>query len=88
MDRRQARARLSGKPSDPLHADRSPVAAAARAPRMNAGIAWANEPSGRGWTPILGGSSASPTSARRVRSASSSRSVERRHRGGDVGRGR
>ena len=28
------------------------------APGMNAGIAWANDPSGLGWTPILGGSSA------------------------------
>ena len=44
------------------------------APRRWAGIAWANEPSGRGWTPIFGGSSASATSATIVRSASWSRS--------------
>ena len=38
-------------------------------PGMNAGIAWANDPSGLGWTPILGGSSAAPASPRRVCSA-------------------
>ena len=37
-------------------------------------MAWANEPSGRGWTPIFGGSSASATRATIVRSASRSRS--------------
>ena len=54
-------------------------------PRRNAGIAWANDPSGRGWTPILGGSSASATSAISVRSASAQPLLERRHRGDDVG---
>ena len=44
------------------------------APRRNAGIAWANDPSTRGWTPILGGRSASATRAVIVRSASASRS--------------
>ena len=42
-------------------------------PGMNAGIAWANEPAGVGWTPIFGGSSAVPASPRRVSAASSSR---------------
>ena len=44
------------------------------APRRNAGMAWMNEPAGRGWIPILAGSSASATSAVSVRSASRSRS--------------
>ena len=44
------------------------------APRRNAGIAWTSESSGRGWTPIFGGSSASATSAIIVRSARSRRS--------------
>ena len=43
------------------------------APRRNAGIAWTAESSGRGWMPILGGSSASATRAVMVRSARSSR---------------
>ncbi len=42
-------------------------------PGMNAGIAWANESAGVGWTPILGGSSAVPARPRRVRAASSRR---------------
>ena len=46
----------------------------ASGPRRCAGMAWANEPSGRGWTPIFGGSSASATSAIIVRSASARRS--------------
>ena len=54
------------------------------APRRWAGIAWPNEPSGRGWTPIFGGSSASATSATIVRSASAQALVERRHRRLDV----
>ena len=43
-------------------------------PRRWAGMAWANEPSGRGWTAIFGGRSASATSATRVVRASASRS--------------
>ncbi len=38
-----------------------------------AGIAWANEPGGRGWTASLGGSSAPSARPRRVVSASASR---------------
>src|SRR5258708_15925477 len=38
-------------------------------------MAWANDASGRGWTAIFGGISASATSATRVRSASASRSA-------------
>ena len=51
------------EPQHPLHAQ---AVGAVRRPGMNAGIAWANDPSGRGWTPILGGSSAAPASPRRV----------------------
>ena len=40
-------------------------------------MAWANDASGRGWTAIFGGSSASATRATRVRSASARRSVDR-----------
>src|SRR5687767_8801813 len=50
--------------------------AAADSPRRWAGIAWAKDPSGRGWTPIFGGSSAPPgvASAVIVSRARSSRS--------------
>ena len=44
------------------------------APRRYAGIACANDPSGRGWSATFGGSSASSTSAIIVRSARRSRS--------------
>ncbi len=42
-------------------------------PRACAGMAWTNEPSGRGWIEILGGSSAPWASSVIVRSASARR---------------
>ena len=78
---RRTRPWIAGEPElavgrearDPLDPEQV-VRAVRLAPRRWAGIAWANEPSGRGWTPIFGGSSASATSATIVRSASRSRS--------------
>ena len=54
----------------------------------SAGMAWRTSRPGAGWTPILGGSSASATSAVSVRSASRSRSSSGGHRREDVRGGR
>ena len=65
------RVRFCGNPATHLMPSRS-SAVPGPGPRSHAGMACANEASGRGWTPILAGRSASLTSARRVRSASRS----------------
>ena len=87
VDRRQPAARCSSaKPAThfiPTRSSRRPPVA----PRRWAGIACTNDPSGRGWTPIFGGSS-------RIGDERGHRPLgqlqalgERRHRGRDVGRG-
>ena len=67
------RDRLPPNPVTHLMPSRSSTPVGSTPPRW-AGIAWANEPAGLGWTPILGGSSAPATSAVIVRSASARRS--------------
>ena len=72
VDRGQPARPVLREPRDPLHPEQ---VASPSGSRRAAGIACANEPAGRGWTPILGGSSASATSAVMVRSARARRSA-------------
>src|SRR6185369_9917451 len=65
------RLEFSGEPATHFMPTRSPVTLS---PRRWAGIAWANELSGLGWTPILAGSSLAPGRARAVMVSSASRS--------------
>src|SRR6185369_15827634 len=65
------RLEFSGEPATHFMPTRSPVTLS---PRRWAGIAWANELSGLGWTPIFAGSSLAPGRARAVMASSASRS--------------
>ena len=79
-------ARFAPKPGTHLMPRRSSPPSAS-CPRRCAGIAWANEPSGRGCTAIFGGRSASATRATRVVAGERETLLDRRHRGFDIGRG-
>ena len=80
-------ARLPGKPAIHFIPSRSSRPSGRRRAGA-AGIAWANEPSGRGWTPIFGGSSASLDERGHCPLGEPEPLLERRHRGRDVGRRR
>src|SRR5262249_15491340 len=67
-------ARFAGKPAIHLIPRRSRAPSSPSAGRSDAGIAWANDPSGRGCTPIFGGGSASATRPTIVRCARGRRS--------------
>ncbi len=87
MDGRHAQRVVRREAEDPLHARGGRPSRRRRDPRRNAGIAWANAPSGVGWTPILGGSSAPDARPRSVSSASRRRSGSDGMAAGHVGAG-